>query len=625
MQKRDFFLKKNNDQARLFYLRPFLETLWWLVYLLKYIFFSISPNLHIKIRNYFLKRNNSYARDRTNFVKSFYAETTKSYYEIQIKHNTRTCNIVSEEDSVLYKSKLKKNTFIFGIAPLIEFYTQSDITSWSLEINILSSNNCLDSFELHFPLNEKNKSELITFLLTDGWVDLKINLDKYTQKDLSITLEPKTEKLKKRNFKEQFAISNPQFINESKNPKNIILLSAESLSDFQLLSDKYNFKNFPNLDSFISDSSNFNDVYGPAESTLPSLTSLLSGLMSTQHSIGDYSINSDSFDNKVVNSNIEILPETLKSFEFMNFFAATATRTSSKVGFARGFDDHHQVNNNYDLNAPGIDWAIKGLDAYKNYNKFLFLHFDHLHAPVLKFGTSEKPMLHDVSKLNQSNFHILRDYYLKGLCKIDRDIGFLVKYLKDQNQYENTLIILTGDHGNAIEWRKGSDYSLNDERLRVPLIIKYPNWSKKRDEFANDINKSTSSLSKIFETIYLSLDIKISDEFLNLPQYSNEFKEYTFSEVIMMPRKQVDRYQLAVFHENYKYVCSNIIDWENFKITKVLEENLYVKDPSSGYFDENNLETEENNEEKLNKYRLVAKSVIGKNLKFLKKYPSQIY
>ena len=113
MQKRDFFLKKNNDQARLFYLRPFLETLWWLVYLLKYIFFSISPNLHIKIRNYFLKRNNSYARDRTNFVKSFYAETTKSYYEIQIKHNTRTCNIVSEEDSVLYKSKLKKNTFIF--------------------------------------------------------------------------------------------------------------------------------------------------------------------------------------------------------------------------------------------------------------------------------------------------------------------------------------------------------------------------------------------------------------------------------------------------------------------------------------------------------------------------------
>ena len=123
----------------------------------------------------------------------------------------------------------------------------------------------------------------------------------------------------------------------------------------------------------------------------------------------------------------------------------------------------------------------------------------------------------------------------------------------------------------------------------------------------------------------LTLDIKISDEFLNLPQYSNEFKEFTFSEVIMMPRKQVDRYQLAVFHENYKYVCSNIIDWENFKITKVLEENLYVKDPSSGYFEENNLETEENNEEKLNKYRLVAKSVIGKNLKFLKKYPSQIY
>ena len=69
-------------------------------------------------------------------------------------------------------------------------------------------------------------------------------------------------------------------------------------------------------------------------------------------------------------------------------------------------------------------------------------------------------------------------YY--GFIKfIDDQIGRLIQCLKDENEYENTLIIFTSDHGEMMGshglWHKMMPY---EEAVRVPLIFSAPNIKK---------------------------------------------------------------------------------------------------------------------------------------------------
>jgi arylsulfatase A-like enzyme len=60
---------------------------------------------------------------------------------------------------------------------------------------------------------------------------------------------------------------------------------------------------------------------------------------------------------------------------------------------------------------------------------------------------------------------------------MDDGFGYLVEYLREQGLYDETLIVLTSDHGEEfgehgkVGWHS---HSLFDELLRVPLIVKLP-------------------------------------------------------------------------------------------------------------------------------------------------------
>jgi Arylsulfatase A and related enzymes len=63
---------------------------------------------------------------------------------------------------------------------------------------------------------------------------------------------------------------------------------------------------------------------------------------------------------------------------------------------------------------------------------------------------------------------------------LDEQIGKLISTLKKAGKYDNTMIIITSDHGQAINehgYMLHSTY-LYDELVRIPLIIKYPNGKK---------------------------------------------------------------------------------------------------------------------------------------------------
>ena len=71
--------------------------------------------------------------------------------------------------------------------------------------------------------------------------------------------------------------------------------------------------------------------------------------------------------------------------------------------------------------------------------------------------------------------------YYACVSYIDHEIGRLIKRLKELKIYDNSLIVLWGDHGWQLGehnlWAKHCNYQTS---LKVPLIIKYPNQKKQK-------------------------------------------------------------------------------------------------------------------------------------------------
>lgn len=71
---------------------------------------------------------------------------------------------------------------------------------------------------------------------------------------------------------------------------------------------------------------------------------------------------------------------------------------------------------------------------------------------------------------------ILRSLYLGLASEVDHHIGRIVRFLKETGQYDDTLLVVTSDHGEMLgerhSWGKQTVY---DAAYHIPLIIRDPN------------------------------------------------------------------------------------------------------------------------------------------------------
>ncbi|SQA14941.1 Choline-sulfatase [Streptobacillus moniliformis] len=95
----------------------------------------------------------------------------------------------------------------------------------------------------------------------------------------------------------------------------------------------------------------------------------------------------------------------------------------------------------------------------------------------------------------------LRKYYA-AISGIDEHFGRLIDYLKENNIYENSIIVLTADHGEMLcshgLWSKHVWY---EESIGVPFMIKFGD--------NRGITESVLSGVDIMPTLLSLLDLKI--------------------------------------------------------------------------------------------------------------------
>ena len=128
------------------------------------------------------------------------------------------------------------------------------------------------------------------------------------------------------------------------------------------MKNRYGFKIPAAIKSLINDSVSYPLAYSPTDSTLPFAASIASGMMVSQHGVGDYSKNADGFENSCLNSSIDTLPHILNNEGFKTLFGATGGRFSSKIGFARGYDSHyHSFKPFKPSTQPDFNWVFRNV------------------------------------------------------------------------------------------------------------------------------------------------------------------------------------------------------------------------------------------------------------------------
>ena len=557
----------------------------------------------------FNNRNANIIKDSDSYL-SF---NGKSIYEIEYGKYTCPCIIVEPDEEIIVQIKSGERDFLlFGIGILDKIIDNPENYDITAQIKIDTGK----AYKFTFPVN---RGKILTrsvgsYFRGKEFIDIEIPLERIdSTKIIKIKFSYLNKGIKEKNNLRlpKIAIKAPQ-IQEKKlqnDLKKIIVISCESLTDPMWIQKKYNVDlNLKGFSQLIADGLTYSNSFSQQDGTLPFMTTFQTGLFSSQHRLGNY--NKPIYDS-MLDNRYETISKILKNKNFITEAFTPQGRWDTSYGWAKGFDIFKVSKNAWNYSAPNSGSICRAIIKNKDYNSFSFFHIDRVHQPILQFVESQSPNTHSAEILaaaENGNWYPALFENIKSLDKIVYDIISTLKY---ENCYENTLIILTGDHGISVppKWKPGLDYALYDEHIRVPFIVKWPNWYNKQRGINNSPNNASTN---IFKIILDSLNIDPPKYYDHLPQNNKYYDKYAYSETIFHPNE--NNYSLAAISEKEKYVVTYEMDWTKLGINNLLSEKLFNlnKDGLSFNEEDNLLLNNKINSDIKN----ISKKFIMENLKF---------
>jgi len=246
---------------------------------------------------------------------------------------------------------------------------------------------------------------------------------------------------------------------------NVILVTIDTLRADHLACSGNTKVKTPYIDSLAREGVRFARNYTPVPVTLPSHTSIFTGLYPIYHQVR----NNGTFE---VSDQIETLAEVLKKNGYHTAAFIGSFVLDSRYGLEQGFDyyddylekDPNQAIMIYNERTAGevVESANQWLEKNSQNPFFMWLHCFDPHAPY------EPPM--PFSKIYQKNL------YDGEIAYTDYALGRLISNLKKKNLLDKTLIVVTADHGEGLGEHAEKTHAIfiYDATLHVPLIMRYP-------------------------------------------------------------------------------------------------------------------------------------------------------
>ena len=221
----------------------------------------------------------------------------------------------------------------------------------------------------------------------------------------------------------------------------------------------------PVLDSLAASGVLFEQAYASVSLTLPSHTTILSGVDPNLHGVHD----NNRF---LVPESLETLPERLAARGYDTAAFVAAAVLDSSFGLDRGFhlyDDGVTLSRNpLQLAVPSrrgavvTDLALAWLDRERSRPFFLWVHYYDVHTP-------RRP---------PPPFEEIGDPYAGELAYVDAQLGRLLEGVRRAAAERETLTVVVGDHGESLGQHGEFTHGLlaYDSTLHVPLIAAGPGF-----------------------------------------------------------------------------------------------------------------------------------------------------
>lgn len=299
---------------------------------------------------------------------------------------------------------------------------------------------------------------------------------------------------------------------------NVILIVVDTLRADHVGCYGYKRETTPNIDRLAEESIVFKQAISAAPWTAPSLACLMT---SKSPAVMGYTHDAPKLDQEILT-----LAEIFKKNRYVSKGIISHVFVSSSFGFDQGFDSYDQENAKGHGHVSSLsitEKAISFIEETQGDRFFLFLHYFDPHYNFILHEDfnfypdydgplhSGQSLIREIRKiawsLSAEDIEYLKALYDSEIRFTDFHLGILFEQLKEKDLYDNTLIVVTSDHGEEFcergDFWIGHTKTLYQELIHVPLILKLPGQRTQK------IVDQSVGLIDLMPTLihYLSLDV----------------------------------------------------------------------------------------------------------------------
>jgi len=301
----------------------------------------------------------------------------------------------------------------------------------------------------------------------------------------------------------------PQQRSPLKHPRlDVFLITIDTLRADHVHCYGYAQVQTPALDALAKDGIRFAQAFTPSPITNTSHTSILTGLSPGAHGVTDFAV--------PLSPSHPTMAELLHQQAYHTAAFIGAVILDSKTlapGLDRGFDfydnfpEHSQSKSRWGrVERRGMD-VVRHAEAWLNAHPvgphFVWVHLYDPHDPY------EPPAPYSQT---------YKDHLYDGeIAYADSAVANFIAYLKAHGRYENSVIIVVGDHGEGLGEHHEDTHGifLYDSTLHVPLIFKLPAGSKfAKAKVAESQVRTTDLLPTVLDITAIPLPGKLDGESL---------------------------------------------------------------------------------------------------------------
>ena len=299
-----------------------------------------------------------------------------------------------------------------------------------------------------------------------------------------------------------------------KRKPNIILISLDTLRADHVSCYGYDRLTTPNIDRLASEGTRYLHAYSTAVWTPPAHASMLTGLYPSQHGV---------VHQKKLAAETLTIAELLQQNGYQTAGFVNNSQVGELVGLQKGHEDFYEIwrglnreqlarrawrkakeelrysdNGAAETNRLIKNWLTKKNKAGKPF--YLFVHYIDAHNPLKAprpfanrffdaalqkrvntkkiWNIADNPLLcySDDLQLSAEEKDALRAIYDEEICYLDHRLGQLFHWLKQHGYLDDTLLLLTADHGEHLGEHEHYSHvaSVYEPVVHIPMILRYP-------------------------------------------------------------------------------------------------------------------------------------------------------